>query len=237
MEQIAIILLVLTFVVATLKTSFFTKQWHCFVFAGACGVLIFGLFPFAIQQNKMMLETLLSNSSFLLNTAALLTVESAIFIGVNVEQLKQHYGERDETKLKWLTRTLLRFCSYFPGIIFIASLFYFEVQVFLLGLQMEFWMLALLLAVGIAVIIIILNIALKKLLAETELRLEMTYFLHFIQIILAAVIAAFASPNIQMESSVANNWTNILRVVGIALGVMLFGLIYYKVRRKMLGNK
>ena len=234
MEQITIILLALTIFAAILKTSFFKNNFQTLFFGLICGIIVFSFFPFAIQQNKMILQNLLSDKNILQNISAILIVEKLVFIGINIYQLQKFHGEIP--KIKPILQKTIGIFSFFPGFIFFTSLFYFEVQVFLLGIQLNFSIIAFLFAFSIFLAIIFGNIFIKKIWKSIDLRLEMSYFLHFLQIILAIVIVSNSEQTKQFNS-LNNNFENVFGVGLIMFGLSFLGFIIYKIQANIYKNR
>jgi hypothetical protein len=231
MEQIAVILLVLTIISAVLKTSFFRKTRYMAIFAVVCSSVVFACYPVAIEQNKMILVNVLTNRETLLDIALLLTVESLIFIGADVLSLRQRHDETIARNPRIFQ--IVRCLGYFPGIFFFGSLFYFEVQVFLMGWHIGFVTLAVGIAACVCVILLTGCRLAKKALPEEDLRLEISYFLHLAQIMLASVIAAGASGDARFHSSPAD-WPAVAGVAAIAAAGCGTGYLRYK--RKQIHN-
>jgi hypothetical protein len=192
MEQVALILLFLTLVSAVIKTGFLSKIRHVMLLAAGCGGLVFAFYPPAIEQDRMLLSSVLSRRDVLLNLALLLIAENLLYLWGNIFRLRQRYGENTASP-RWLHR-LAAGTVCFPGIFFFGSLFFFEVQMFLMGWRIGFPALAAMLAAGTALVVFAGACLVRKLLPEYELRMETGYFLSVAQILLAAVIAAGASP-------------------------------------------
>jgi hypothetical protein len=233
MEQIAVILLFLTMISAVVKIGFFPKIRHVVLFATGCGVMVFAVYPTAIEQNSMLLNSVLSRRGVLLNFALLLTAENLIFIWGNIFRLRQQYGECTKSP-PWLRRFAV-WTAFFPGVFFFWSLFFFEVQMFLTGWDIGFSVLAAMLATGTSLTVLAGALLLRKLFPEYELRMEICYFLYFAQIILAAVIAAGASPaGVYSYRSLPVDWTSAAGVAALITAGSVFGYLWHKnaTRRK-----
>jgi hypothetical protein len=233
MEQTAVILLLLTTITAVVKVGFFPKIRHVILFAAGCGAVIFAFYPLAIEQNRMLLDDVLSRRGVLLNLALLLTVENLIFIWGNIFRLRQSYGEHAKSHPWW--RRLAGWMACFPGVFFFGSLFFFEVQMFLMGWNVGFPALASALAVGTFLAVFAGALLLRKLFPEYELRMEITYFLYFAQIILASVIAAGASStSVYFHRSLPVDWTSVAGVAATVTAGCVCGYLRRKntVRRK-----
>jgi hypothetical protein len=180
MENIAIIIMFVGFIATIIRTTFFDKMRKVIVLAAIIGILIIILEPFAIEQNKMFLTYILSTQGN--NITAIIIIECILFIGINLEQL-QNYFDTSSINNK-LIKIVAKALEHWTGLLFIGSIYYFEVQIFNLGLQFNFLITAIFVAIAVFLLIILLNYFIRKALPML-IRLELVFLLYIIQFILA----------------------------------------------------
>jgi hypothetical protein len=186
MEPIAVLLLLLIVAGTLVRISFFTRPVYVWLFALSTGVIVFLLFPYAIRQNRLFLQTILADFSLVRNIVLLLTIEILCLLYGNLIRVQQEYA--DPYKATTWAKQLRKRWTYAPGFSFLLSLYYFEVQLFLQGWNLDFTLLAVWAAVGVIALTAGCYYLFRRLLSENEARLEWNNSLYGMQWVTAMVL-------------------------------------------------
>src|SRR5690554_188383 len=194
MVSLATVIIIITILTALFHISLMNAK-TIIIMALLCGLSIWFLYPVAIVQNKKMLINLFESYS-VADISLLIVIENILLLGVNWFQM--HKSLKIDKPLNPKVNKLLNLGTYFPGISIFFCLFFVEVQVFLLGLNYDFKVIALAASLGITAGVILVTFLWRKIIAETVIRIELTCLLRCIIILTALVFASSPSEHRQM---------------------------------------
>ncbi len=184
--------LMLLVILATMLKMTFLKRWQTRGFALLCAAFVALSWPWAIEQSRLQIESWLANRRLMLDTSVLLTIEVACQMSYAILEARLlDTGDRAGRP----TMLLYRLLRAFPGLLIFPVLFAAEVSaIYALpgtGFAAVAWTLA-------AVTLVILSCgsaAVKMLLPEKELRLEMFFLLNAVIMMLGIICTVNGTPH------------------------------------------
>ncbi len=168
---------------ALLLASMLLKMTFCSRRAVAavvvCTALVTGFsWPLAITRSRMQIADWLSNPDLMADTAVLLFVEVALQIAFCI---RHAFPERQEGSR--ISRWLYLGLKGFPGLLYLVVIFSLQVQLIFMLPGVSFPLVSWSLAAAVSVFIVLGIWAMRRLVPEEELRLELLFLVN-------AVIAA-----------------------------------------------
>ena len=149
-----------------------------------CLILAVGFYlsyPLAIEQSYTSFQTTLANQKIVSNFLVLQIVECILGLLFCIFLIRDFYKER--------TIPVFRYFKLFPGFIVLPALFYAESLIFLSFSGISFQLLAIAIALVFPLMIWGLMQFTSWLIPEYDLRLELKFILHILQLILSVVIS------------------------------------------------
>ncbi len=225
MQTLIIILFILAFLSLTLQLSLIEKKFSTIIFYVLAVVILYFLYPYAIEQSYAKFKSLIQNAHIMSNIMVLQIVECLLGLLFSIFLIRTYYKER--------VYKFFKFFNYFPGLIIFPAIFYAESAVFLNISGMDFQFLAIMIALVLPAIIIGMKIIIKFLIPEYDLRLELKFILHILQLVTAVIISInlFKLPTANVVSDF--HISQLLVFFGL---VLVFGMVgvgrYYWVMRK-----
>lgn len=220
MDNILIVLSLFCFVKTLLMTSLSPGKWYGVVFGCVCAVFVFCCHPYALEQNKLLLERALEGQKILTDVSLVVMADLLLTLGFSWSVLHRLAGNKRG-----------KFCTllgYVPSMLIFPALYYIHLNLFFSFVGTDFMQLTALLAVGCFLIITGGGAGLRYLLPETDLRLEMTVLMGFLIFILTVCCTVF-HPSAMMYSQRSDiDWGGLLSTFLII--VLLFVAGYFQAR-------
>ena len=177
MHALVISLMALLLASLLLKLTFCSRRAVAAVIV--CTALLTGFsWPLAVTQSRSQIEGWLSNPDLMADTAVLLFVEVALQIAFCLRQASPNLQDGSRIS-RWLHLGL----KGFPGLLYLVVIFSLQVQLIFMLPGVSFPLVSWSLAAAVSVFIVVGIWALRRLIPEEELRLEMLFLAN-------AVIAA-----------------------------------------------
>lgn len=182
METLVMVLMVVVCFNFILKQTY-QKVWQV-VLMGAIAAAFVGLsWPWAIEQSKTQLVVWLGDRELMLNIAVVLTLEVVIQLSYCMLCVDVMTSGKLPRRTIWLYRAL----RFFPGVVIFPVLFTALVWVIFAFPGKDFSTVAWSLAAGVFVVVVGGSFALKWLLPEKDLRLEVLFLTYSLTAILGVV--------------------------------------------------
>ena len=227
METVVLIMMIIVCFNYILKQTW-RKPYFVALSAIVCGMFVGGMWPYAIEQSKSRISDWLADSSLMLDLAAILTVEVALQMSFCIMAAHIHSSGKIKARTLWTYRIL----RWFPGILIFPVLFSLLVATIFALPGTSFPLIAWSLAAAVAIVIPTGRWALKRLLPEKEIRLELLFLTNA----LIAVLGIVATVNGQ--TAVAGNdpvdWIALSGVVAFVAAGIIVGIIAYGIKLKKL---
>lgn len=204
----------------------FMKPWAVVLYAVLCAVFIGGMWDVAAEQSKAQIREWLGNPRLMLDTSAVMTVEVMIQTAYCILSAHLMTTGGVRRRMLWIYR-LLRF---FPGLLVFPVLFHLEAVAMFTFTGMSFRMIAYSLAAVVAVAVFLCVMAVKWLLPEKDIRLEILFFLNVLLLLLGIIATVNGSTAVAGVSSV--DWTALAGVLAL---IILFGVI--GIIKQLINNK
>ncbi len=192
----------------------------------AIGIGIFMAYPYAIEQSYSKFKMLLGNQNLMGDFLVLQVIESTLGLLFSIVLIRIFYKER--------VRRWFRYFKFFPGIIFIPALFYIESYLFLNITGFDFKVFASVLAVAIPLVLFALLKLILYLIPEYDLRLELKFILHILQLITAIVISIkiYRLPANTAINEVPYLQMLVLLAMTVLLGVLGVAMYNYRMKKQ-----
>ena len=220
MIQILIIaLFTIAFVSLPMQLALIKRRYVRYLWLTIVAIFTYFMHTKAIEQSYSLFREQLANPDLIGNLLVIQIVEAFAGVLLSIFLLRLYHKER--------VKKAFRFFKYFPGIMPFISLFYIESYLFLNIHNMEFWVLSALTAAIFVFIIIGFMFIFKSLLAEYDLRLELKFFLHIAQLMIAVFMSVllFRLPVYHQISPVSVYQTGI--IIAGALLFIVIGILFY----------
>ncbi len=182
MQSIIIVLLVVSLLSFSLQLSLFSYKKAQWLWLVAVGIGIYWMYPQAIQQSYSKFQQYINNSSLMGNFSTIAVFESIMGIVMSIYMIRFIFEKHTRYKS-------LHYVNYLPGIISFPAIFYLESYAFLHIRSLSFQTLAIVLTVAIPALLVGIRYLLVVLIPEIDLRFELKFFVHFLQLILAIVLS------------------------------------------------
>ena len=179
--------------------------------------------PMAIEQSRTQIRDWLANPALMLDTAVVLTVEVVVQMAYCLMAVHLMTSGRVRRRTVWLYRAL----RWFPGLLIFAVLFYIETQCMFRSSGIEFRYVAWTLAAIVAIAVPALTWAVRWLIPERELRLEV----FFLSNALMAVLGIVATVNGRTAAAGTSD-IDLKALAGVVVLVVVMGAIGYYRRKK-----
>ncbi len=188
MEEIIVILLFTALIAAWLQCSLLSR-WFGLVLGLSLAFFSYLIYPLTIEQNSFLIQKVLQNKVLLQNLALVQVLEAVILLLVHMLiLLPQYYSPNPPSG--GFRKGLQKAVFFFPGVVLFPAVFYFQLRFFLLDTGLDFSEAAIAFAVLTVLITAAGPVLFKFLLQQKELRLELKFFIHLLQIGLAVIINA-----------------------------------------------
>ena len=180
MSTLVVILFFMATLLCALQLSLFPDKRVKWGWLAGIALLVYLMHNKAVEQSYAAFTRLLSNNSLMTDFSVIQTIEAIAGILLSLYLVKSEYNERIDKKLYYLI--------YFPGIVFLPALFFFESFVFLKITGFDFKLTALALAVLFPLIVLGTTWLISWLVPEKPLRFELKFLLHIVQLIFAVIL-------------------------------------------------
>lgn len=224
METVVLVIILLVCFNFVLKQTY-RKLWMVGAISLLCALFVAFAWPWAIEQSKSQIQDWLNNPQLMLDTAVVLFIEVVIQMAYCL--MAVHL--MNTGKVRRRTLFIYKLLRWFPGLLIFPVLFHIETQCMFWLTGMEFSTVAYGLAAIVFVAIPLFTWAIKWLIPEKELRLE----IFFLSNALIAILGIIATVN--GRTAVAGisevNWAALACMAGLTLLFAIVGFIFYRMKK------
>ena len=230
METVVLVMMILVCFNYVLKQTY--RKFYSVLFSAAICALFVGLmWPYAIEQSKSQISLWLADSSLMLDIAAVLTLEVAIQMAFCI--LSAHITTSE--KVKPITIWAYRILRWFPGVLIFPVLFSLLVSAIFALPGVAFSFVAWTVAAIVFVAIILGCRAVRWLLPEKEIRLELLFLANALIAILGVIATVNGRTAVAGMSEV--NWSALGGIVVLLTIGLAVGAIAYRIKLKRIIKK
>nr|WP_314439630.1 hypothetical protein [uncultured Porphyromonas sp.] len=212
--ELLVQILMLFVVLATALRLSFSSRGYALVYALLLGGFVYLSSPYAIEQTKTGLAAYIADRSLREYAAIFISLEVALFVGYSFSRLERPRSRRGQL--------LALALAAYPGLLLFPVLFYLQSTLLFALPGVSFSLLAFLLAVASALAVYSLGRALRWLVPEEELRLEVFFLVQLFTFILGIIASVDETVRTAPSSPIA--WRGLALSAGIA--ALCFGLGY-----------
>lgn len=224
METVVLVIILLVCFNFVLKQTY-RKLWMVGAISLLCALFVAFAWPWAIEQSKSQIQDWLNNPQLMLDTAVVLFIEVVIQMAYCL--MAVHL--MNTGKVRRRTLFIYKLLRWFPGLLIFPVLFHIETQCMFWLTGMEFSTVAYGLAAIVFVAIPLFTWAIKWLIPEKELRLE----IFFLSNALIAILGIIATVN--GRTAVAGisevNWAALACMAGLTLLFAIVGFILHRMKK------
>lgn len=218
MDTMIWILILLTAFNFLLKQTFWRVGYACAAAVVAAGFVIV-MWPYAIEQSKTQITDWLSDSSLMLNTAVVLTMEVALQMAFCLLSVHVAHVSPVKKRMKWAWQVLY----WFPGILIFPVLFFGLTQLIFALPGISFRQVAWVFGGMILPGILLGRWVIRWIIPENDLRLE----LFFLTNALVAILDVMATVNgrTAVEGTATVNGPALIGCIGIFAAGSALGMV------------
>ena len=230
METVVLVMMTVVCFNYLLKQTW-RKPFYVAFSAVVCALLVGLAWPWAIEQSKNQIAGWLADSALMLDMAVLLTLEVALQMTFCVVAAHIHTAGRVKPSVVWIYRLL----RWFPGLLVFPVLFSLLVAAIFALPGVSFPLVAWSLAAVVAVVIPLGRWALKHLLPEKEIRLELLFLTNALIAILGIIATVNGRTAVAGITSV--DWPSLGGVMAFVAAGLLLGMAAFRIKQKLMNKK
>lgn len=230
METVVMVMMIVVCFNYIVKQTF-RKAYFVAVSAVVCALFVGLAWPWAIEQSKNQIAGWLADSALMLDMAVLLTLEVALQMTFCVVAAHIHTAGRVKASIVWTYRLL----RWFPGLLIFPVLFSLLVAAIFALPGNSFPLTAWSLAAVVAVVIPLGRWALKRLLPEREIRLELLFLANALIALLG--IIATVNGRTAVAGVTAVDWPALAGVTAFVAAGLLLGVAASRIKQKRMNKK
>jgi uncharacterized membrane protein YqjE len=204
----------------------FPKKRDIIVFGVVCVLWIVGMHSFAIGQNKLVLERLVSSQSAITDFSILVMFDLLLTLGFSQSLLKKIAGE----KRNWSQKIV----GYAPLILIFPVLSYLHVNLFFQFPGHRFGLLTVLFGASILIFIVGGSFLLRKIVREAEIRIELVLLFSLLLFLLTICFTVFHPSSLIYSHSQPIEWRQLILTILVTFVLAVIGLLwqlFYKKRK------
>lgn len=230
METVVLVMMIVVCFNYLLKQTW-RKPFYVAFSAVVCALLVGLAWPWAIEQSKNQIAGWLADSALMLDMAVLLTLEVALQMTFCVVAAHIHTAGRVKPSVVWIYRLL----RWFPGLLVFPVLFSLLVAAIFALPGVSFPLTAWSLAAVVAAVIPLGRWALKLLLPEKEIRLELLFLTNALIAILGIIATVNGRTAVAGITSV--DWPSLGGVMAFVAAGLLLGMAAFRIKQKLMNKK
>lgn len=230
METVVLVMMTVVCFNYLLKQTW-RKPFFVALSAVVCALFVGLAWPWAIEQSKNQIAGWLADSALMLDLAVLLTLEVALQMTFCVVAAHIHTAGRVKPSVVWIYRLL----RWFPGLLVFPVLFSLLVATIFALPGISFPLTAWSLAATVAVAIPLGRWALKHLLPEKEIRLELLFLTNALIAILGIIATVNGRTAVAGITSV--DWPSLGGVMAFVAAGLLLGMAAFRIKQKLMNKK
>ena len=230
METVVLVMMTVVCFNYLLKQTW-RKPFFVALSAVVCALFVGLAWPWAIEQSKNQIAGWLADSALMLDMAVLLTLEVALQMTFCVVAAHIHTAGRVKPSVVWIYRLL----RWFPGLLVFPVLFSLLVAAIFALPGTSFPLTAWSLAATVAVAIPLGRWALKHLLPEKEIRLELLFLTNALIAILGIIATVNGRTAVAGITSV--DWPSLGGVMAFVAAGLLLGMAAFRIKQKLMNKK
>ena len=230
METVVLVMMIVVCFNYLLKQTW-RKPFYVAFSAVVCALLVGLAWPWAIEQSKNQIAGWLADSALMLDLAVLLTLEVALQMTFCIVAAHIHTAGRVKPSVVWIYRLL----RWFPGLLVFPVLFSLLVAAIFALPGISFPLTAWSLAATVAVAIPLGRWALKHLLPEKEIRLELLFLTNALIAILGIIATVNGRTAVAGITSV--DWPSLGGVMAFVAAGLLLGMAAFRIKQKLMNKK
>lgn len=230
METVVLVMMIVVCFNYLLKQTW-RKPFYVAFSTVVCALFVGLAWPWAIEQSKNQIADWLADSALMLDMAVLLTLEVALQMTFCIVAAHIHSAGRVKPSVVWAYRLL----RWFPGLLVFPVLFSLLVAAIFALPGISFPLTAWSLAATVAVAIPLGRWALKHLLPEKEIRLELLFLTNALIAILGIIATVNGRTAVAGITSV--DWPSLGGVMAFVAAGLLLGMAAFRIKQKLMNKK
>ena len=230
METVVLVMMTVVCFNYLLKQTW-RKPFFVALSAVVCALFVGLAWPWAIEQSKNRIAGWLADSALMLDLAVLLTLEVALQMAFCIVAAHIHTAGRVKPSVVWIYRLL----RWFPGLLVFPVLFSLLVAAIFALPGVSFPLVAWSLAAVVAVVIPLGRWALKHLLPEKEIRLELLFLANALIALLGIIATVNGRTAVAGVTSV--DWPALGGVTSFVAAGLLLGVAVFRIKQKRMNKK
>lgn len=227
MQTLILLIFVLSILSFALQLALFRRRLFVALWLVILGAFVYFAHAWAIELSYKAFEQTMADVRLMGNFTVALVAEAIGGILFSIFLIRYAYGEP--------VRKYFRNLIYLPGLVIFPALFYLEAYAFLQQAGADFTGLAILMSIGFPLAILGLWFMFYLLVPEYDLRLELKFILHVLQLAMAIILAEMLLGLPVAYSGAPVDFSQLATVLLGALALISAGYLWhrYRLRSKM----
>lgn len=227
METLVLILFILSILLTGIQLGFMQKKRIVGMWLVLSGLFIFAMHNSAIEQSYDTFMRQLHNTALVTDFVVVLVIEAILGVLLAILMIRKHYGEP--------VKKIFQHAVYLPGVIVFPALFYLMSIVYLNTTGFSFTGIAIVLALAFPLVLLGIRFLVKKLIPEFELRAELKFILHILQLLGGIILSIqyLKLPVNNQLSSPALPANNLLIIIFMILGIIGLGILKHRLMLRL----
>ncbi|MCG8579304.1 MAG: hypothetical protein MI866_05280 [Bacteroidales bacterium] len=228
MQTLVIILFILAIVSFAIQLQLFRNSRLHWSWLVIVALFVYFMHHLAIEQSYKAFRATLTDTGVMMDFTVLQVIEAIGGLLVSIYMIRDHYREP--------VKKFFRYTVYLPGLIIFPALFYLESILFLQVHGVDFRLIAFSVAIFAMILIWLIGLGFKTLIPEFDLRLEMKFIVHLIQLT-GGIILSVLMLRLPVNTAVQElSLLPLLVLLTVIVCGIISGVFWYQIRMKRLKN-
>lgn len=230
MGNIILFLALFSLTATAVQFSLFRHGWQQLALAIFIAAITYGFYPTAIEYSSKDIETLLANSTAMMDMSVILVFEAVVMLILALFMLRDMYSR---LRLPW---KLIPYLQFLPAVSAVGVLCFYQIHLYQQAIELAFDTTALVYGGGVALTAIALAWVIKFLVPLRVLRLELKLAMHAAQIVLAVVTSILMTHQPYQGSDIKPNLIEFFAITVIIIIGALAGYIRHRYQTNKLNT-
>ncbi len=218
MDIILSIILIFIVLQLSLHLSFFDKKEVMAGYLIVTAIFVYLAYPYAIEESYKTIKATMNNDRVITNFIGLTIFENTLILMFSIVQLELLFNSNP--------KKIWKYVKYFTGIAFLISVYYTETLLFINIQGFDFQVLAIIIALIIPSVMLLLKQAIKWLVPENYLRIELKFFVSLTLIFLSVILSIIVTKTPVNTSPQSYDFKPLILSITSAIILIIIGYIY-----------
>lgn len=219
MDSVLLLLTLLAIIKSVMTGSILPRWWQGALFGLLCGAFVWICHPYALEMNKLQVETALSEQSALMNISLIVSIDLLLTFGTCWAQIAPQRSTR------WM--------RYIPSLLVLPALFYLQIMLFFNLPGTSFNAVSGILAAGAFIVLAGGGSAMRYLLPSAEQRIELTLLAAMLIFALTVCCTVFHPSATVVGQSSGVDWRSTALAFAVVAVLFVTGYFTPRILKKL----